>query len=379
MGGVAIFHDNLVQMGGAERVMQALTQALPGVSVHTTLAAPWKLNPELQAMDIRTTWMRYLPAPARLYRHYFLLYPFAVETADLRQYDLIVSSCWGYSKGVRKRPGAVHVCYCHTPMRWAWRYDDYVSRERIGPLRRRLLRWLIEPLRHWDLRASKRPDFFIANSAVVADRIRRLYGREAVVIPPPIDVGRFQLSERQGDFYLVLSRLVAYKRIELAIEACNRLRRRLVVIGDGPDRQRLERLAGPTVEFRGRQPDAVVTTAIAECRALLFPGEEDFGLVPLEANASGRPVVAWRGGGALETVRDDTGVFFDEPTPESLAAAIEALERRTWDPQVMRAHAAAFDQHVFIERIQRFLATVAPAALSAPAALPAPPLAVSHG
>jgi glycosyltransferase involved in cell wall biosynthesis len=216
---------------------------------------------------------------------------------------------------------------------------------------------------------------------VVAERIKRLYHREAVVIPPPIDVGRFQLSERQGDFYLVLSRLVAYKRIELAIEACNLLGRRLVVIGDGPDRRRLESLAGPTVEFRGRQPDAAVTTAIAECRALLFPGEEDFGMVPLEANASGRPVVAWRGGGALETVRDDTGVFFDEPTPQSMAAAIEVLEQRTWNPRAMRAHAAAFDQHVFIERIQRFLEKVAPAALPAPtlAALSAATPAAMHG
>jgi glycosyltransferase involved in cell wall biosynthesis len=358
-GGIGIFHDNLAQMGGAERVTQGLTKALPGAALHTTLAARSRLIPELRDREIRTTWMQHLPAPGRLYRHYFLLYPFAVEGVDLRAYDLIVTSCFGYAKGVKRRADALHVCYCHTPMRWAWRYDDYVSRETLGVVQRYILPWLIKPLRSWDLRASKRPDYFIANSAAVASRIRHFYHRESVVIPPPIDLERFRVTTTPGDFYLVVSRMVAYKRIDLAIRACNLLHRRLVIIGDGPDRQRLERLGGPTIEFRGRQPDAAVTQALSECRAVLFCGEEDFGMVPLEANASGRPVVAWKGGGALETVREgETGVFFTTATPESLAGAIQDLEVRTWDPQVLRSHAAQFDQPIFIQRIREFLRSV---------------------
>jgi len=356
VSGIAIFHDNLVQMGGAERVTQALVTALPGAVLHTTIAAPWKLSADLRDMQPRQTWMRYLPAPDRWYRHYFMLYPLAVETADLREYDVVISNCWGYAKGVHTRPDALHVCYCNTPPRWAWRYDDYVAREVLSPIKRRILPWLIEPLKRWDLRAAQRPDFFIANSRTSAERIRRFYGRDSELINPPIDVARFSVSETVGDYYVVVSRLIAYKRIDIAIEACTRLGRRLVVIGDGQDRARLERLAGPTVEFLGRASDEIVSQTIARSRALLFPGEEDFGLAPLEANAAGRPVIAWRGGGALESVREgETGMFFDQPTSESMAEAIVAFEQRSWEPGRLRRHAEAFDRQIFIDRIHAFL------------------------
>lgn len=363
MSGIAIFHDNFAQMGGAERVADTLAGAFPGSALHTTLAAHAKLIPALRERDIHTTWMQHLPQPGRYYRHYFLLYPFAIEGADLQRYDLILTSCFGYAKGVRKRSDALHVCYCHTPMRWVWRHDDYVARERFSTVQQRALSAVLPPLKRWDLRAARRPDHFLTSSGIVAERIRRCYGRDATVIPPPIDVDRFRISPTTGDFYLVLSRLVAYKRIDLAVQACNLLRKRLVVIGDGPDRRRLEEMAGPTVTFMGRQPDDVVNEAVSTCRALLFPGEEDFGLVPLEANASGRPVVAWHGGGATETVIDnETGTFFDEPTAESLAAAIERLDRGDWSPARLRAHAATFDRPVFIQRIREFLQAVAPSA-----------------
>jgi len=356
VSGIAIFHDNLVQMGGAERVTQALLAALPGAVLHTTIAAPWKLSADLRDMRPRQTWMRYLPAPDRWYRHYFMLYPLAVETVDLREYDVVVSNCWGFAKGVHTRPDALHVCYCNTPPRWAWRYDDYVAREAMSPIKRTVLPWLIEPLRRWDLRAARRPDFFIANSLTSAERIRRFYGRDSEVIYPPIDVDRFSVDETVGDYYLIVSRLIAYKRIDLAIGACTRLGRRLVVVGDGPDRARLERLAGPTVEFLGRVSDEMVSRTVAGCRALLFPGEEDFGLAPLEANAAGRPVIAWRGGGALESVLEgETGVFFNQPTPESMAEAILAFEGRTWDTARLRCHAESFDRQIFIDRIRAFL------------------------
>lgn len=360
---VAIFHDNFAQMGGAERVADAFTDALPTAALHSTLAARAKLIPTLQAREIHTTWMRHLPQPGRYYRHYFMLYPLAIETVNLQNYSLILSSCCGYAKGVKRRDDAVHVCYCHTPMRWIWRHADYMARERFGGLQRHALSLVMPPLRRWDLRAARRPDFFLTNSSVVAKRILDCYGREATVIPPPVDLHRFHVSDDVGDAYLVLSRLVGYKRTDLAIEACNLLQRRLIVIGDGPDRARLERSAGPTITFMGRQPDHVVNNALARCRALLLPGEEDFGIVPLEANASGRPVIAWRGGGALETVRDqETGIFFDEATAESLAAAIERSDRVEWAPERLRDHAAAFDRPVFTRRIRQFLRSVAPTA-----------------
>jgi glycosyltransferase involved in cell wall biosynthesis len=348
-------------MGGAERVADALADALPNSTLHTTLAAPAKLIPSLQARHLQTTWMQRLPNPGKYYRHYFMLYPFAIEWVDLTAYDLIVSSCFGYAKGVRRRKGAVHVCYCHTPMRWVWRCDDYMARERFGRFSTVVTRGLLGLLRRWDLHAAKRPDYFIASSEAVASRLRACYGRDAVIIPPPIDVGRFHPAEAISDAYLVLSRMTAYKRIDLAIQACNMLRRPLILIGDGPDRRRLQQIAGPTIEFRGRLTDGEVNHALACCRALLFPGEEDFGLAPLEANASGRPVIAWRGGGAVETVREnETGLFFDQPTAASLAEAIQQFERQVWSVPVMRAHATCYDRSVFVARIRAFVRSVAP-------------------
>jgi glycosyltransferase involved in cell wall biosynthesis len=285
----------------------------------------------------------------------------------------------------------VHVCYCYTPMRWVWRQEDYLARERFSRLQALAVTLALPLLRWWDLRASRRPDFYITSSRVVAERIERYYGRTAVVIPPPVDLARFTVSGTPGAFYLIVSRLVAYKRIDLAIAACNQLGRPLVIIGDGPDRARLAALAGPTVELRGRRPDAEVNAAAAGCRALLFPGEEDFGIAPLEANAAGRPVVAWRGGGATETVIDgETGVFFDEPTAASLAEAMLRLERQPWSPERLRAHAATYDRPVFVRRIRAFLDAVAPGALGhmgaahrpTPSPVPAPrlqPSGVAHG
>jgi glycosyltransferase involved in cell wall biosynthesis len=250
-------------------------------------------------------------------------------------------------------------------MRWVWRYDDYVARERFGRFARTLLPALLWPLRQWDLRASRQPNYYIANSRLVADRIKKIYGREAHVIPPPIDVNRFHMSDEIDDYYLVLSRLMPYKRIDLAIEACKRMNRRLIVIGDGPDRNRLEKLADDRIEFLGRQPDKIVNYYAARCRALLFPGEEDFGMAPLEANAAGRPVIAYRAGGAVETVEEGvTGVFFDQASSLSLAEAIEKFEGRRFDQYTLRRHAEKFDRTVFTFRVLQFLGSVAPSSCS---------------
>ena len=361
MSKIALVHDYFVQMGGAERVAEAMHDSFPSSPMYTTVALPQSLPQGLRTADIRTSPLQRLPAIDRRFRHYFMLYPLAVEHFNLSSYDLIFSSSSGYAKGVRRRPNAIHVCYCHTPMRWVWRYEDYVARERFGKVVRGALPLLLWGLRKWDLRASQQPNYYIANSKLVASRIRKIYGREAHVIPPPIDVNRFHMSSDIDDYYLVLSRLMPYKRIDLAIEACKRMNRRLVVIGDGPDRARLEKLADDRIEFLGRQSDAVVNYYAARCRALLFPGEEDFGMAPLEANAAGGPVIAYRGGGAVETVVEGkTGIFFDQPDSRALSEAIEKLEARPWDQYTLRRHAEKFDRTVFTFRVLQFLGSVAP-------------------
>lgn len=375
MSRIALVHDNFAQMGGAEKVAETLHKLLPEADLHSTLAVREKLSEDLRGTDIKTTWMQRLPGLSRYYRHYFPLYPLAIESMDLSAYDLIVSSCFGYAKGVKKNADAVHICYCHTPPRWIWRYEDYSARERFGVVKRMVLPPLLAGLKLWDLRAARQPDYFIANSHVVARRIRDFYRRDAAVIHPPIDVNRFQPGKEQQDYYLVLSRLTAYKRIDLAIEACNKLRRKLVVVGTGSDLKRLKSLAGPTVTFLGRQPDEVVEGLVSRCRALLFTGEEDFGMVPLEVNAAGRPVIAFRGGGATETVIEgETGVFFDQPTVASLAGAIQEFESYTWNQATLRKHAKKFDSSVFAQNFLEFLDSVRPRLLQEKAAdsLPSP-------
>jgi glycosyltransferase involved in cell wall biosynthesis len=358
---IALVHDYFIQLGGAERVAAVMHDSFPSAPIYTTVALPHRLPQELRTADIRTSPMQWLPGIERRFRQYFMLYPFAVEQFDLSQYDLLLSSSSGYAKGVRRRRNAIHVCYCHTPMRWVWRYEDYVARESFGRAVRSALPLCLWGLRKWDLRAAKQPNYYIANSQLVAERIKKIYGRDAIVIPPPIDVDRFHPAAAVEDYYLILSRLVPYKRIDLAIEACNRLNRRLVIIGGGPDRERLQKLAGPKTEFLGRQSDTQVNLYASRCRALIFPGEEDFGMVPLEVNAAGRPVIAYRGGGAVETVVEGlTGVFFNQPKTESLVDAIEDFESQSWSTSNLRQHAEKFDRKVFSYRVLQFLGSVAP-------------------
>lgn len=349
---VALVHDYFTQLGGAERVAEALYQMLPDPTVFATVSLPDKLPEGLRKARQQTSWMQHLPGMKRFYRHYFPLYPLGVAALDLRGYDLVVSSSSGYAKGVEVDSRSIHICYCHTPMRWVWRYSDYASRESFGTMKRLLLGLLIRNLRRWDERAARQPDQFVVNSSVVAERVWSAYKRHSVIIPPPINVERFQISSTQDDFYLVLSRLVSYKRIDLAVKACTLLKKRLVIIGDGPDRARLAREAGPTIEFLGRASDRIVEEYAGRCRALLFPGEEDFGMVPLEINAAGRPVIAYKAGGALDTVVEGvTGVFFEDDTSESLAGAIEDLESRSWNPAQIRLHAERFNTAAFEERM----------------------------
>jgi glycosyltransferase involved in cell wall biosynthesis len=356
---IAVVHDYFTQLGGAEKVAEELMRMLPGADLHATVALPECMPPELTSVPVKTSWMQNLPGMRRYYRLYFLLYPLALPSLDLSGYDLVLSSSSGYAKGVRTNRDAIHVCYCHTPMRWAWSFENYSAREDMGAAKRLLLPHLVRGLRQWDMGASRQPDHFIANSETVAARILRAYGRIAEVIHPPIDVHRFRPTQEQDDYYIVLARLVSYKRIDLAVQACNLLGRRLLVIGDGPDRARLMTNAGPTISFLGLLSDKAVEHYAAHCRALIFPGEEDFGMAPLEIAAAGRPTIAYRAGGAVETIIDGvTGIFFDRQEPEDLAEAIARFERIEWNPAVLRRHAESFGTNVFQARFRIFLAKV---------------------
>jgi glycosyltransferase involved in cell wall biosynthesis len=353
---IAVVHDYFTQMGGAEKVAEELYRMAPGATLVSTVALEDRMPATLHGATVQTSWMQRMPGMKKYFRLYFLFYPLAVRSLDLSRYDLVLSSSSGYAKGVHTHRDALHVCYCHTPMRWAWNFNEYSAREHMGLARKTVLPALISMLRRWDKGASRQPDHFIANSQTVAKRIAQVYGRAAEVIHPPVDVDRFRVSSEQDDYYIVLSRLVSYKRIDLAVKACTLLNRQLIVIGEGTNRKQLMEQAGPTVKFMGRLSDADVEHFVSRCRALIFPGEEDFGIAPLEVAAAGRPCIAYRAGGALETILDgDTGLFFDEQTPEALAACIEEFERRDWSPVALQLHARNFRREVFQERMRHFL------------------------
>jgi len=359
---VALIHDWLTGMRGGEKCLEVFCELFPHADVFTLLYVPGNLSPTIEGMNIHTSFVQRLPFAASKYRHYLPLFPRAIERFDFDSYDLILSSSHCVAKGAVPGPSAVHVCYCFTPMRYVWdMYGEYFSRERTGALRGWFIERIAERLREWDVVASARVDRFVAISKHVAKRIRRHYGRSSEVIYPPVDCRRFQIHERIGDYYLVVSAFAPYKRIDLAIRACSELGRRLKVVGSGQDEARLKALAGPTVEFLGWRSDEEIADLYASCRAFIFPGEEDFGITPLEAMASGRPVIAYARGGALETVIGSgprpTGVFFDEQTVPSLCRAIKEVEAQLgdFDPQAARVRALEFDRPVFKTRIAQYL------------------------
>ena len=356
---IAVVHDYFTQQGGAEKVAEVIYNMLPGADLFATVAFKDKLPESLQNVKVHTSWMQRLPFIRRYYRFYFPPYPLAVESLDLRNYDLVISSSSSYVKGVRAHPNAIHVCYCHTPMRWVWSYETYSARESFGGPVRAILPTVIRALRSWDSGAARQPDHFIANSNVVAQRIKRAYHRHAEVIQPPIEIERFEVSHERGDYYIILSRLVSYKRIDLAVEAFTRMGKKLVVMGDGPALAGLRSHAGPTIQFLGRVSDKEVEKQVSRCMALIFPGEEDFGMAPLEVAASGRPTIGYRAGGAVESIAEnETGVFFDRQTVEDLIDAVERFEKLEWSPTVIRRHAEKFSVQVFQDRLAKFLQRV---------------------
>jgi glycosyltransferase involved in cell wall biosynthesis len=353
---VAIVHDLLNQMGGADRMLLTFHDIFPNAPIYTSIWDPKVTDARFRTMDIRTSFMQRLPFILRHHQPYLPLYPFAFERLDLREYDVVISSSWAFAKGIVTRPEALHICYCHTPMRWAWRYEDYISLERVGLLARAVLPPFITWLRSWDYTTAARVDYFVANSPTVAARIAKYYRRESVVIPPPIDTSRYHVAPAHDDYFLIVSRLIPYKRIDLAVQAFTRLGLPLRIIGSGRYEKKLKRMASKNIKFLGQLPDATVREHMARCRAFIFPGEEDFGMTPVEAQASGRPVIAYGAGGALSTVIDgETGIFFYEQTSESLMEAVQNFRDEQFDPQRIRRHAEEFDTQRFMDRLSRFV------------------------
>ncbi len=347
---LALVVSYLNQYGGAERVLEVAHAMFPNAPVYTSTFLPSAFPATYQTWDIRPSFLDRLPV--RNQRVFLPLYPAAFESLDLRGFDVIVSITSAFAHGVRVPPGAKHICYCLTPARFLWNYADYVERERIGRVPRAVLPLFIARLRAWDRRVADRVTQFIAISQIVRERIAQSYQRNAAIIYPPVEVNRFSVSTERDDYFLILSRLVPYKRIDLAVEACNALGVPLIVAGAGRDRARLERIAKPNVRFIGRPSDAQANALLARCRALLWPGEEDFGITPLEANACGKPVIAFAAGGALDSIVEGmTGEFFRAPATQSLVDAIYSFDDKKFDPLTMRTHAEKFSVAVFKSKL----------------------------
>ena len=364
---VALAHHWLTGMRGGEKVLEEISLLFPDAPIYTLVARPDQLSARLRGHALHTSWLQRVPGAARHYRKLLPFFPAAISALKVRPpVDLVLSSDASVIKGLGYPPGTPHVCYCHSPPRYLWDLqDDYAqSAEAGGAMGRALFRATIPRVREFDRQAAARVTHFIANSAFVRDRIRDYYGREAEVIHPPVALDEFAVADRPAeDFYLIVSQLTPYKRVDVAVEAFNRLGQHLVVIGEGSERRRLEARAGKNIVFLGAQPFPVLQDHYRRCRALVFPGIEDFGIVPLEAQASGRPVIAYGKGGVLETVVPGvTGLFFPEQTPERLVAAVEEFEGTPdrFEPAACRRQAERFASKRFRSELTTFLAKAFP-------------------
>lgn len=363
---VAIIHDWLITNRGGEKCLEAFCELFPSADLYTLIYVPNRVSSLIKSMKICVSRLNDVPGIERIYRYLLPLFPRVIESFDLRNYDLIVSSSHCVAKGVFPHR-ALHISYIHTPMRYVWdMHDAYFGRATSCLARIGMSIWR-RYLQRWDVAASQRVDYFLANSRNVAAKINKLYGREATVIHPPVDLKKFRLGGRQEPYYLIVSALVPYKRIDIAIRAFNEMRLPLKVVGEGPLRSRLERSAGSNVEFLGWVDDSVLAALYGSCQALIFPGEEDFGIVPLEAQACGRPIIAYEKGGVLETVipvtantesgGSPTGIFFSEQTPEALIKAVALYQgmQSRFEPKKIRDHAMQFSTALFRSQIHEYI------------------------
>jgi glycosyltransferase involved in cell wall biosynthesis len=364
---IALVHDFLNQYGGAERVLLALHEMFPEAPIFTLLYDKEKMRGKFKDADVRISFLRKFPKFLQK-RHKWLLpfMPTAPETFNLREYDLVISSSSAFAKGIVVKPRTLHICYCHSPMRYVWDWNEkYLVEQGLRKSRRLFGRMLLNYVRLWDQVASHRVDHFIANSKTTQARIKKYYRRDSDVVYPPVDVSRVELSDASesstlGDYFLIVSRLAPYKKIEIAIEAMNKLNLPLVIVGEGSEKyvKYLKRIAGPKTKFIGWKSDEDLKKYYKRARTFLFPGEDDFGITPVEAMAQGTPVLALRKGGATETIIEgETGEFFDDPTIESLADGVRRLmaNEKNYDPEKIKDRAKIFSKEIFVENIMKVI------------------------
>ena len=358
---LAIVCSWLNQHGGAERVLEVLHDMYPRAPIYTSVYTPSALPEAYREWDIRPSFLNNLPLAIIRPQMMLPLYPLAFEHFDLRGYDVVLSITSAFAHGILTTPGTAHVCYCLTPARFLWNYHGYIEREGIPRLTRMALCPFLKGLRQWDRAAADRVDTFVAISRTVRERIKKYYRRDAEIIYPPVRTDYFASEAAPEEYFLIVSRLVPYKRIDLAVRAFNQLGLPLRIVGDGRDRRALEALAKPNVQFLGYIPDAQVREQMARCRALIFPGEEDFGITPIEAMAAGRPVVAYAAGGALDTIEHGcTGILFHQPTPAALVEAVRQVDAHDFAPKALRQHARRYDVATFRRRLEQLLSRYAP-------------------
>jgi glycosyltransferase involved in cell wall biosynthesis len=356
---IALVHDWLNGMRGGERCLEALCELYPEAHLYSLLHEPGKLSPPIENMDIRTSFIQKLPFVFSKYRNYLPLFPIAIEQFDLREYDLVVSLSHCVANGVITRPQTCHIGYTFTPMRYAWDlYHDYFGGGRTRGLSKYLIPFFMTYLRMWDISASNRVDYFVAISRYIQKRITKHYRRQADLIYPPVNTDFYTPDPQtpREDFFLIASAFAPYKRIDIAIEAFNRLNYPLHIIGAGQDAKRLQSLAGPNITFFGAPSDEEVRDSYRRCRAFIFPGEEDFGIMPVEAQACGTPVIAFAKGGAIETTIDGkTAIWFHEQTPEALMAAVQQFGQHTFSPTAIREHTRQFARKRFQEEMKAYI------------------------
>lgn len=354
---IAIVHDSISQYGGAEKVLEELHAAFPEAPVFIALWKPECLPKRVHDWDIRLSWLDKVPGARRFHRAFFPLYPSAMHSLDLTDFDVVLSSSSIFAHNVVTDPDAVHICYCHSPGRFLWDFAGYAERERLGYATRAVVAAMLPSLRAMDTAAAQRVDCWISTSRLVQRRIRKYYRRDSMLLPPPVNIAEFHLGPERGEYFLLMTRLVGWKRVDLVIEACNRLGAPLIVAGEGRDETRLRAMAGPTIRFVGRVDGPEKAGFYARSIGLILPSVEDFGIAALEAMASGRPVIAFREGGALDTVRPGvTGEFFNEQTVECLANALLAFRPGRYDPRAIRAHAETFGSAAFRARLNEIVA-----------------------